>query len=344
MLDHFPSWEYAMNSYVELVPLGRDGHLRVPRHFKRNGASLRGGYVSPRLAYDDVVVIPVDIWTRMSEDALTHADTSIHARRLKRTYAPWAELTIDRGGRFVLPLKVRRRARLTRTVVLTQIVNSFTIKPESEFESELESVRRIHSEIGGEGGVAFEGSKVMHGMLTARCRQGPLSHPILQKTGEQIPRLTAEQLQVFVRECLWRMGLRCSEIGSVFARDGGVDLLAYSDPSYPFPVTMAVQVSGRTGTLGQPKVRDFAGTIRSQPVAGGILVTNTRFSNDARWFAQQFNQSGIQKLWLRDVDDLISWSKGDFRSSLYTDEIRSTFNLFNGGTFSIANGYLTRRW
>jgi len=47
-------------------------------------------------------------------------------------------------------------------------------------------------------------------------------------------------------------------------------------------------------------VRDFAAAVQAQPVRGGVLLTNTMFSPDAKWFAEE-TKHFVQ---LRDFNDL----------------------------------------
>ena len=140
------------------------------------------------------------------------------------------------------------------------------------------------------------------------------------------------------------MGYPCTEIGSTFAADGGIDLVAHSPPSHPFPWMLAVQVVTRKGKVGAAKVREFAGALPSLPVQAGVIVTNSTFSPQAQWHARRFNETHSQKLWLRDLEDLQCWSRGNFEARRYADDMGYALELYRGGTFAINKGVMTRRW
>jgi DNA-binding transcriptional regulator/RsmH inhibitor MraZ len=331
-----------MSCDIELVPLGQNGQIRIPKRFHDDGDPLRGEYVIPRCADDSVLMMPAITWAKIIKKAMSHARTSVEARRIRSAFSKEVRLTLDRYGCFALPLGVRRRAGLRRNVTLLRVARNLHVTPEADFESELEFVRRWNAE----NETLFRApSDALTAKRSGGARPHPNpTHPILRTPVECIPFLTPEKLQAFVRECFWRMGFRCCETGSTFAPDGGIDLVAYSAPQHSFPVVLAVQVASGKGGVDEPKVRDFIGAMGSPQFVGGVLVTNSRFTEYAIWRAEKFNREHVQKLWLRDVDDLIRWSRCDFRARQYASEIKSTLQLCKGVTFSIDRGQMTRRW
>ena len=331
-----------MGCDVELVPVGADGQIRIPERFRHNGAPLRGAYVIPRLARNSVVMVPATDWADIHKDTMSYARSSVEARRLKRASSPWAQLNIDRQGCFELPLRVRRRASLGRNVVLELVVDSITIRAEAEFESALDSTRRINSDMEAHFKGAIDQPSVTHSGTVEKQR--PPVHPIMKTSVERIPLLTATQLQTFVRECFWNMGFRCAEVGSTFARDGGVDHIAISPPSDPFPSVLAVQVTRRKSKVGPAKIREFAGAIQSQQVSAGIVITNSSFTEEARRWTEKHNETHSQRIFLKDIDTLIEWSRGNFSTLQYENEIKSTLHLCKGVTLSIEEGWIGRRW
>jgi DNA-binding transcriptional regulator/RsmH inhibitor MraZ len=330
-----------MSCDIELVPLGPNGQIRIPTRFRYRGEPLRGEYVIPRFSDNTVQMTPATEWASSAKSVMSHARTSAEARKLKGLFSHWVRLTVDRYGRFALPSCVRRRAGLRHNVTLLLTNGSLLVAPEAQFEKKLEFVRRTNAEV--ETLFRRLTNEVTLPLSSGVRPQHLPTHPILRIPVERIPSLTAQKLQVFVCECFWRMGFRCQEAGSTFAPDGGIDLIAYSVPQDPFPLILAVQVASHKGGVGEPKVRDFAGAIDASQFVGGVLVTNSRFTEQARWRAERYSQTHMQKLWLRDVDDLIRWSRGDFRARRYTNEIKSTLHLSKGVTFSIDQGHITRR-
>src|SRR5258708_5194780 len=105
------------------------------------------------------------------------------------------------------------------------------------------------------------------------------------------------------------MGFRCLRIGATRQADGGIDMVVCPRETV-FPYLLAVQVKSHRSGRPTPvsAVRDFAGAVLAQPVKGGVLVTNTTFTPDARWFADQ-RKHIVQ---LRDFDDLSRWIRDDF--------------------------------
>ena len=69
----------------------------------------------------------------------------------------------------------------------------------------------------------------------------------------------------------------------------------------------------------------------SQPVRGGVLVTNTRFTMDARWFADQQRHIVL----LRDVDDLSRWIYDDFAAKEPFGDIPDVLELRPGVTVNM---------
>jgi len=59
---------------------------------------------------------------------------------------------------------------------------------------------------------------------------------------------------------------------------------------------------------GVGSVRDLAGTLTGQQFGIGLLVTNTSFTPDAKWFARE----RARLLKLRGFDAIERWLKADF--------------------------------
>lgn len=114
-----------------------------------------------------------------------------------------------------------------------------------------------------------------------------------------------------VFDLLDQMGFEVRPVGSsTYQRDGGLDAVAWPRDQ-PFPFLLAVQVKHTRladRKIGPEPLRDLLGTLEVHGLNAGLLVTNTSFTPDARWFAQQ--RSIL--LHLRDSRDLQRWLRNEF--------------------------------
>ena len=130
---------------------------------------------------------------------------------------------------------------------------------------------------------------------------------------ERLQEMSPGAFQRLVADRLDAAGLDVQFVGDVNRKDGGIDLVAYpKSHRLPFPFLLAVQVKHHHAGAhtGSRDVRDFHGAVasRGSPFNLGLLVTNTGFTPDARWFAQQ----NAALLRLRDLTDLRRWLHDDF--------------------------------
>jgi hypothetical protein len=141
--------------------------------------------------------------------------------------------------------------------------------------------------------------------------------------------LTAEQFELLVRDRLVAMGLEVSRVGSgAYQKDGGIDFLAW--PRQPaLPLILAVQAK-HTGDaahkIGPRFVRDLKGAVSTHGLSAGLLVTNTVFTPDARWFAEQTPYL----LGLRDIHDLQRWLRDEYLRAAEWQSIPETIQLCPG--------------
>jgi hypothetical protein len=134
---------------------------------------------------------------------------------------------------------------------------------------------------------------------------------LLSREPELLWKLSPEFFENLVCDRLDVIGYGLERVGSsIFNKDGGIDILAW--PRAPIvPFLMAVQVKHtalRNRKIGPPPVRDLLGTIQTHGFNVGLLVTNTTFTPDALWVAEQ-RPFLVQ---LRDFEDLRRWLKNDF--------------------------------
>lgn len=162
----------------------------------------------------------------------------------------------------------------------------------------------------------------------------PFAEHLIQWFAEDMNRLyeiSPGTFQRLVADRLDAMGLEVQLVGDVFRKDGGIDIIAYPKRDrMPFPFLLAVQAKHhrKQKNTGVPVVRDFHGVLSSAnlPFNAGIIVTNTAFTPDAHWFAN--NNAALLRL--RNVQDLQRWLKGDFANDSEWREIPETIELASG--------------
>jgi len=143
-----------------------------------------------------------------------------------------------------------------------------------------------------------------------------------------IHRITPGEFEEFICERLFAMGLEPQRVGATNRRDGGVDVVFW--PRYgSFPFLGAAQMKHHRNPhakQGPSVVRDFAGTIAGHSFNAGLLITNTSFSPDAKWFAKHH----AKLLRLRDFSDIKRWLVCNFSDEAEWREIPSSIELCPG--------------
>lgn len=150
----------------------------------------------------------------------------------------------------------------------------------------------------------------------------------LESDTSLIYRLTPDDFEELICDRLSAMGLECRRVGSVFQKDGGIDIVFWT-PTGTFPFLGAAQVKHHRNPArreGSPTVRDFAGAIAGHQFGAGLIVTNTSFSPDAQWFARE--RSNLIRL--RDLRDVRRWIGGNFASELEWREIPASIEVCPG--------------
>ena len=122
---------------------------------------------------------------------------------------------------------------------------------------------------------------------------------------------TPEFFEEFVCNRLDALGYDLARVGSTtYRKDGGVDIVAWPR-SQVVPCLMAVQVKHTALSnrrVGPQPVRDLLGVVQTHGFNVGLLVTNTTFTPDARWVADQ----RPLLLRLRDIEDLRRWLRDGY--------------------------------
>lgn len=158
------------------------------------------------------------------------------------------------------------------------------------------------------------------------------SYEILELVREDfsnIYKLSPESFELFICDRLAHMKLVVKQVKSTYAPDGGIDIVAWPTEEISFPFLLAVQVKHHkypSRKTGSEAVRDFKGALASHPFQAGLLVTNTAFTPDARWFAS--NMPNIIRL--RDFKDLKRWIWDNFTDWEEWREIPTEIELAPG--------------
>ena len=116
---------------------------------------------------------------------------------------------------------------------------------------------------------------------------------------------------------------------SISGGQTGVDLLFWPRTTSTFPFLGAAQVKHHrnlNATERPATVREFSGTLAGHPFNAGLLVTNTSFSPDAKWFARE--DAKLMKL--RDCSDIRRWLLDDFTDEAEWREIPPSTELCPG--------------
>ncbi|MCX7047233.1 MAG: restriction endonuclease [Candidatus Sumerlaeota bacterium] len=134
---------------------------------------------------------------------------------------------------------------------------------------------------------------------------------VLRRDLEQLYKLTPSAFENLIHNRLERMELGVVRVGkSTFQKDGGIDMIAWP-LKCAFSSLIAVQVKHhRTQNMhtGPVPIREMQGVLSAFPFSVGLLVTNTTFTPDARWAAE--NMQGLLRL--KDIADLRRWIFDDF--------------------------------
>lgn len=157
---------------------------------------------------------------------------------------------------------------------------------------------------------------------------------LLKADPYHLHQLSPSQFEQFVAERLDRMGFDVTLTGPTSHKDGGIDLIAVPKVRTVGAFLLAGQIKHRIAErkTGREAVDRLLAWKDSQ-FRLGLLVTNTAFTKDARWFAEQdSNRSFIR---LRDFADIKRWLEDNFWSEEDWREIPNEINLAPGVTITI---------
>lgn len=162
----------------------------------------------------------------------------------------------------------------------------------------------------------------------------PLLFRELVTKPEELFHISPEIFEQLICERLDKMGFGLERVGiNALRKDGGIDIVAWPLKS-PFPFLMAVQAKHRRSPknkTGPDEVRDLFGVVQNFNFNVGVLVTNTTFTPDARWFARQ--RSNLLRL--RDITDIQLWLQGQYLDNLELRDTPSELEVCPGVTIKI---------
>lgn len=147
-------------------------------------------------------------------------------------------------------------------------------------------------------------------------------------------KLRPEEFENLVLDCIIAMGMKAEKVGHTRAKDGGVDILFWPSTMVPVPYLGAIQVKHTQSPakrVGPKVIREFTGVMNTQPFQVGMIVTNTSFTPDAQWFADQ--QRALVRL--RDMQHLKYWIAEKFTDEAEWRERPRKIELYPGRTVSL---------
>ena len=152
---------------------------------------------------------------------------------------------------------------------------------------------------------------------------------------ERLFSISDEDFERMVADRFSAMGFGVQRVGATNRKDGGIDIVAWPQTSQNFPFLVAAQVKHHRRKRTTPilDVRDFHGVLTAQGshFHFGVIVTNTSFTPDAKWFATK----NARLLRLRDLVDLSRWMRNDFGGEQEWREIPAEIELAPGVTIAI---------
>jgi transcriptional regulator with XRE-family HTH domain len=171
---------------------------------------------------------------------------------------------------------------------------------------------------------------------TALVRVVDFSPELLQFLREDPTRLrtlSPDQFERFVAERLDRMGYNVTLTGATNRKDGGIDLIAAPKTASVGSVVIAGQMKHHRDRKTEREAVDRLLSWKDSYFGVGLLVTNTAFTKDAVWTAQQ--ERNHRFLRLRDFTDLKRWLEGHFGSAEDWREIPNRIELAPGVVIEI---------
>jgi transcriptional regulator with XRE-family HTH domain len=133
----------------------------------------------------------------------------------------------------------------------------------------------------------------------------------LQLDPTKLQFLKPSEFEHFVADRLDRMGFDPTIVGQTKRKDGGIDIIAVPKIRTVAAQLIAVQVKHHTGNRKTGReVVDRLLAWKDTYFALGLLVTNTHFTEDARWLAAEERNKVFLRL--REFEDIKRWLEDNF--------------------------------
>ena len=157
---------------------------------------------------------------------------------------------------------------------------------------------------------------------------------LLRLDFQHIYNMSPETFELFLCDRLSAMGLSVKRTGTANAPDGGIDIVACPSRPVPFPFLLAVQAKHHRDPRRRTDVsavREFRGALDYQPFNAAALITNTTFTTEAQWLAEQLPVI----VRLRDIADLRRWIWDNFVAEAEWREIPARLRLGTNLTIEV---------
>ena len=150
---------------------------------------------------------------------------------------------------------------------------------------------------------------------------------LLRENPQNLAQLSPMQFEHLVANRLDRMGFDVVLTGGLNTRDGGIDLVATPKERSLASFLLATQIKHHR--TNQPTTREHVDRLlawKDSIFRMGLIVTNTRFTEDAKWIAAK-NTNFIR---LREFGDLTRWLHDNFRDAADWSELPGSIELAPG--------------
>jgi hypothetical protein len=157
---------------------------------------------------------------------------------------------------------------------------------------------------------------------------------LLRASPHEMARLSPHAFELLVADRFDRMGYSVTVTGATNRKDGGIDIIATQrDPALGH-FLVAVQVKHRRakGPV-RNDVIDRVLSLKNREFRFGVVVTNTTFTDDARWIAMQGDNRWFVRL--RDFEDVKSWLEEKFSGDRDYASLPSQIEIARGVTVTL---------
>jgi hypothetical protein len=158
---------------------------------------------------------------------------------------------------------------------------------------------------------------------------------------DEIYNISPENFEYIIQDRLNAMGMDTERIGRTNRKDGGIDVVFWPQQPFPMPFLGAAQIKHHRSPHEPTRprdIRDMSGVMSTHPFQIRLLITNTTFTADARWFAE--HQRVLLRL--RDMYDLRRWIASNFLDEAEWREMPMSLELCPGITIDLSKRMFRR--